>query len=157
MTDVVAGARAPAFHLPSTDGDASLDGLLAGGKRLVLAFFFEAGTPTCESEVAMLKDAHEMFADLNANVLAVSADTLEAQAAFAKRLGGVPFPLASDTALDATRAYGVVDEGDPRRSRRAAFVIGSDGSVVLAVPHLQPSNVSQVEAIIEALGRNTTA
>lgn len=149
---IAAGDRAPDFGLPSTEGDVSLQGLLDGGSKLVLAFYAEDGTPSCRTQVAMLKDAHEMVTEFGARVVAVSADSLEAHAAFAEALGGVPFALASDASLAVARAYGVVDEGDARRSRRAVFVIGADGVVALALPHFQPGNVAQFEAIFAALG-----
>jgi len=149
---VAAGAKAPGFRLPSTDGEVTLDGLVASGERLVLAFYFEDGTPSCQTELTMLRDAHEMITEMRGRVLAVSADGLESHAAFAERLGGLPFPLACDGELAAARAYGVVDEGDARRARRSVFVIDGDGTVLLAVPHFQPANLSQVEAVFAALG-----
>ncbi|MEX2247535.1 MAG: redoxin domain-containing protein [Dehalococcoidia bacterium] len=145
-----AGTKAPPFSLPSTNGDVSLDDLLRDG-RLVLAFYTEDGTPTCQTEIAMLKDAQEMLREFGASVIAVSADSVASHEAFAERLGGVPFPLASDASLAAARAYGVVDEGDPRRSRRAIFVIDRDGTVLLAL-HFQPNSLAQIEAIFTVLG-----
>jgi peroxiredoxin len=117
-----------------------------------VAFYFEDGTPSCESELAVLKDAHEALTGLRARVVAISADSLESHIAFAERLGGLPFPLASDPDLEAARAWAVVDEGDTRRSRRAAFVVGADGTIMLAVPRVQPNNLAQFEAIFAALG-----
>jgi peroxiredoxin Q/BCP len=153
MSDAPAvGARAPEFTLPSTGGDVSLASLLAGGHRALVAFYFEDGTPSCQTEIAALRDAHEMLTDMRARVVAISADSLESHAAFAERLGGVPFPLASDTSLDVTRRYGVVDDGDDRRARRAVFVVKADGTVALALPHFQPNNLAQIEAIFAALG-----
>jgi peroxiredoxin Q/BCP len=149
---IAAGDRAPEFTMPSTEGDVTLQGLIAGGSKLVLAFYAEDGTPSCRTQVAMLKDAHEMIGEFGARVLAVSADSLETHRAFAEQLGSVPFALASDSSLAAARAYGVVDEGDARRSRRAVFVIGADGIVALALPHFQPGNIAQFEAIFAALG-----
>lgn len=145
------GDIAPDFTLPSTDGEISLSGLLDGNRAAIVAFYFEDGTPTCENEVAMLKDAFETVREFSAGVVAISADSLDSHRSFAERLGGVPFPLASDTALQAAKAYGVVDEGDPRRSRRAVFVVGTDRKVSLAIPLFQPNNLSQVESILSAL------
>ena len=150
-----AGDRAPAFRLPSTDGDVSLDDLLTGGHCIVLAFYHEDATPSCQTEVSMLSEAHEMLTEFGARVIAVSADSVDSHRVFAERLGGVPFALASDETLAAARAYGVVDEGDPRRSRRAMFVIDRGGTVILAIPHFQPANLAQVEAIFAALGAET--
>jgi peroxiredoxin Q/BCP len=146
-----AGAQAPAFTFPSSDGDVTLSTLLGEGRRVVLAFFHEAGTPTCVTQIAMLKDTHEMISEFGGAIIAVSADTPDAQRRFAESLGGVPFPLASDVNLTAARAYGVVHEGEPRRSRRAVFVIDRDGTLVYVNSHFQPGNLSQVEAILAAL------
>jgi peroxiredoxin len=143
---------APDFTLPSTDGVISLSSLLGAAKAVVLAFYFEDGTPSCQTEITVLKDAYEMLTEFGASVVAVSADSLDSHSAFADRLGGVPFPLASDEHLIVAGAYGVIDEGDARRSRRAVFVIGSDGVVRLAIVPFQPSNLAQVEAIFAALG-----
>ena len=153
MTDSArAGEHAPLFHLRSTGGEVSLESLLSSGRRLVLAFYFEDATPSCETEITMLRDSFEMLDQFGASVLAVSADSIESHRAFAERLGGLPFPLASDTSLEAARAYGVIDEADSKRSRRAIFVIDRDGTLLLALPHFQPNNLAQVEAIFTALG-----
>jgi peroxiredoxin Q/BCP len=146
-----AGDPAPAFEMASTEGSVVLRDVLARG-RLVLAFYFQDATPACETEIGMLRDSHDMLREFGAGVLAVSADALESHRAFAERLGGLPFPLASDETLTAARAYGVVDEGDSRRSRRAVFVIERDGTLLLALPHFQPTNLAQVGAIFTALG-----
>jgi peroxiredoxin Q/BCP len=146
-----AGERAPDFALPSTEGEVSLAGLLAGGRRAIVAFYHEDATPSCESQLVMLRDAHEMLTEFGARVVAISADSLESHRAFAARLGGLPFPLASDSNRSAAAAYSVIDEGDGRRSRRAVFVIDRDGTVLLSLPHFQPASVSQVEAIFAAL------
>ncbi len=153
MPDAIrAGSRAPAFRLPSTDGDVSLDALLAGERRAVVAFYFEDGTPACETEVAMLRDSQEMLREFRAAAVAISADSIESHRAFVERIGGVTFPLASDADLAAARAYGVVDEGDTRRARRAIFVIDADGTVLLALVPFQPGSMAQVGAIFAALG-----
>ena len=147
-----AGDVAPPLRLASTQGEIALDDLRGQGRRVVLAFYTEDGTPTCQNEITMLKDAHELLREFGATVIGVSADDLESHRAFAQRLGGVPFPLAADTSLDAARAYGVIDESDGTRARRAVFVIDRDGLVMLALPHFQPGNLSQVEAMFNALG-----
>jgi peroxiredoxin Q/BCP len=124
---------------------------MAGASPLVLVFYFEDGTPTCETELSIFRDAQDMLEGAGARVVAISADSVESHEQFAARIGGLPFPLAADVALDATRAYGVVDEGDTRRSRRAVFVIAPDGTIRLSIPHFQPNNLGHVEQVFEAL------
>jgi len=149
---VAAGDRAPGFALPSTRGTIGLRELLDQGDRVVLAFYFEDGTPACASELAVLNDAYEMMREFGAAVLAVSADTLESHERFESRSGAFAFALASDTDGAVARAYGVIDDADPRRAQRAVFVIDRDGTVMLRIAPFQPSNLSQVEAIFSALG-----
>ena len=149
---VSAGDRAPAFSVETTDGARSLDELLADG-ALVLLFYTEDATPTCTAQVCGFRDEHEALRGLGANVLGVSADSLESHHRFVERIGGLPFPLAADAELALARAYGVVDE-EGKRSRRAVFVIGADGVVLEANPHYQPQVMEQFAAVFRALGMN---
>jgi peroxiredoxin Q/BCP len=148
---VDAGDRAPDFALPSTDGEVRLSDRLRDG-RVLLAFYTEDATPTCSTEIAALIDAYETIRQLGADVIAVSADSVESHRAFAERLGGLPFALASDADLTAAHAYGVVSEDDPRRSRRALFVIEQDGRVAHAANPFSPSSLAQLEGALRALG-----
>lgn len=144
------GDQAPDFTLPSAAGDVRLCHLWDGGK-VVLAFYAEDNTPLCSSEVAMLRDDYDVIRELGAEVVAVSADSLESHAEFASRIGGVTFPLLSDSGLEAARAYGVADDAG-KRSRRAVFVIDVGGRILHAEPWFQPGNPGQYEAIFRALG-----
>lgn len=147
---VEVGALAPDFDVETTEGLCSLKQLLAHG-RLVLLFYSEDATPTCTTQVCSFRDEYSTLSELGATVLAVSADSLESHRRFAERVGGLPFPLASDHELAMARAYDVVDE-DGNRSRRAAFVIASDGVVVEAVQRYSPGAVDHFAAVFRALG-----
>jgi len=118
---------------------------------VLLAFYYEDATPLCSNEVSMLKDDYEVVRELGAEVIAVSADGVDSHRAFSERLGGVPFPLASDESLEAAKAFGVVDDSG-KRSRRAVFVIDRGGKLSHAERWFQPGNPSQYEAIFRALG-----
>ena len=144
------GALAPDFKLPSTQGALRLSDLTAGGK-VVLAFYQEDNTPLCASALSVLKEDYDLVRQLHAEVVAVSADGLETHEEFARRLGGLPFPLVSDRHLEAARAYGVLDDRG-RRSRRAVFIIDKGGAVLHVVPWFQPGNPIQYEEIFTALG-----
>ena len=146
----VPGDPAPRFTLPTTAGELSLDDLRARGK-VILAFYAEDATPLCSTQVSMLRDDYDSVRELGASVLAVSADSLDSHRQFAERLGGLPFPLASDEDLTVARLYNVVDE-EAKRSNRAVFVVDEDGIIAHAEPWFQPGNPSQFEAIFRALG-----
>jgi len=147
---VSAGDRAPDFTVETTEGTRSLGDLLTAGP-LVLVFYSEDATPTCTTQVSSFRDEYDTLRGLGAQVLAVSADTLESHQRFADRLEGVPFPLAADPDLTLARAYDVVDE-EGKRSRRAVFVIGTDGMVTEAIQHYQPGVMDQFASVFRALG-----
>jgi len=144
------GEQAPNFRLPSTKGEITLSDLTSKGKVL-LAFYSEDDTPLCASELSVLKEDYEIIQQLGAEVVGISADSLESHRDFEQRLGGLPFPLASDEKLEAIKAYGVANESG-KRSRRAIFVIDKGGTVLHQITWFQPGNPSQYEEIFLALG-----
>ena len=148
MVDV--GDPAPDFTLPGTEGNVRLSEVWSRAK-VVLAFYTEDNTPLCSNEIAMLRDDYELVRELGADVVAVSADSVESHRGFAERLGGVPFALVSDEGLEAAQAYGVADDAG-KRSQRAVFVIDEGGIVLYAEGWFQPGNPAQYEAVFRALG-----
>ncbi len=56
--------------------------------------------------ISSLKEEYGTIVELGADLIGVSADSLESHAAFCGALGGCPFPLASDADLSVARAYG---------------------------------------------------
>jgi peroxiredoxin Q/BCP len=147
---VSVGDQAPDFTLPSTAGLLRLSDLWLD-RRVVLAFYTEDGTPGCSQELRQLMAEYETIRAAGAEVVAVSADSLEAHRAFCRALGGCPFPLVSDPELVAARLYDVVGE-DGKRSRRAVFVIDRGGRIIHQIPWYQPESTAQFLGIFEALG-----
>ena len=145
------GEKAPNFRLPSTKGEANLSLILGCKKRVVLAFYIEAGTPSCSQMILAFRDEFAILQELGVYVLGVSADTLLTQRNFEKNMGGFPFPLVSDETLETARRYQVLSD-DGKRSRRAVFVIGEDGTIIHSIPWYQPGNPGQFLGIFQALG-----
>ena len=144
------GRQAPDFTLPTTMGTLSLADLIAQGK-VVLSFYAEDATPVCTAQINAFKEGYETMVEFGAQLLAISADSLESHQAFAKRIGGVPFPLASDEQLEVSTLYGVVDEVS-KRSRRAVFVVDEYGMLLLANPSYNPGNPAQYASVFKSLG-----
>ena len=144
------GDRAPTFALPTASGELRLEEALKLGK-VVLAFYTEDGTPACMQQLGSFRDEYGTIKELGAQVIGISSDPLESHAEMDRRLGGLPFPLASDAELEVARLYGVVDDSG-KRSHRAVFVIDTDGAVVHSIPWYQPGNTSQFLDVFSALG-----
>jgi alkyl hydroperoxide reductase subunit AhpC len=109
--------------------------------RWVILFFYPADfTFVCPTEIRGFQARLAEFDGLGAQVLAVSVDEVDSHRRWATELGGVAFPLLSDPARTACRAYGVLNEEDGR-AFRATFVIAPAGTVAYVV--VSPMNVGR--------------
>lgn len=88
--------------------------------------------------------------DLGAEILAISADSLESHKRFDERLGGVPFPMLSDEELRVIDLYGVAKE-ERTGPRRSIFVVDTDGRLLYVNPRYDVSSPAQYKEILDAL------
>ena len=151
------GSKAPNFTLLNTKREkVSLSDLK--GKKVVLAFFPAAFTGVCEKEMCTFRDSLAALNGLNAEVLGVSVDAPFSNAAFAEK-NKLNFPLLSDYAREAVRAYGVelndfANMPGYTAAKRSVFVIDGDGTVRYAWagpnPGVEPSYDEVKKAVAEA-------
>jgi len=146
MTSIppLVGERIAPFTLSTPEGEITIPD--PGGRDVLLMFFVEAGTPLCTAQVSAIARDAESLTEANARVVAVSTDPPDRQQAFAETLGLREVMLASDENGNVARRLGVYDE-TTRRARRAAFVIGGDGTVKVALPWYNPNNSEQYAAL----------
>lgn len=119
------GDSAPSFTLPSTGGgEASLSDY--AGKPLVLVFYPGDDTPVCTKQLNSYNDDLSQFEALDAQVVAISAQSVESHEKFALK-HGFRFPLLADTDKVVAAAYGTLGPlGFPRRS---VFIVDREGIV----------------------------
>lgn len=119
------GERAPDFTLPGTNN--SLHSLSDfAGKPLVLVFYPGDDTPVCTRQLNSYNEGIEQFAELDAQVVAISAQDVLSHDAFSSK-HGFTFPLLADVNKDVAGRYGTLGPlGFPRRS---VFIIDADGIV----------------------------
>ena len=126
------GDQAPHFEVLADDGRKVT---LADyrGKHLILYFYPKANTPGCIHEANGFRNMFADFQAQNAEIAGVSADAVEAQSKFSKKLN-LNFPLLADTEFELIEAYGA------RRMKsflgksylgivRSTVLIGPDGKV----------------------------
>ncbi|HEY7142554.1 MAG TPA: peroxiredoxin [Methylomirabilota bacterium] len=135
-------APAPDLALDGTaDGQTRRYRLSDFRGRWVVLFFYPADfTFVCPTEIRGFQARRAEFARRGCEILGVSVDHVESHRAWAAELGGVAFPLLSDPAREAARAYQVLDETEDR-AFRATFIIGPDGLVAYFV--VSPMNVGR--------------
>lgn len=100
------GDRAPDFTLPSQMGDTVTLSEYFGKKNIVLYFYPKDESPGCTREACKFRDSYEQLTNLGAEVLGVSAQSVESHKSFATHYG-LPFLLLSDTDNKVRRLYGV--------------------------------------------------
>lgn len=128
------GDTAPAFQLFNIDKkEVSLEDYK--GKNLVMLFFPLAFTSVCTTELCSMRDNMTDYAELDAEVVAISVDSLFTLDKF-KKAENLSFPLLSDFNKEVSAAYGVLYEnfvlGMKGVSKRSAFVIDKEGKIQYA-------------------------
>jgi peroxiredoxin Q/BCP len=102
--ELEAGQPAPRFTAKTQDGT-DFDLASRTGKWTVLYFYPKAGTPGCTKEASAFRDNIALIRDQGADVLGISTDTVESQAAFHKEQQLV-FTLLADPDGAVTEQYG---------------------------------------------------
>ena len=152
------GTKAPDFTLKSMTAEGLKDIKLSanfGSKRTVLLFFPLAFTGVCTQELCDVTGGISAYADLGADVIAISVDSPFAQEAWAK-VNKITVTLASDLNKTVIKAYDVVFPmlaGVGDTAARAAFVIGKDGVVKYAEQTATPKDLPNFAAIKAALAK----
>lgn len=150
------GSKAPDFTLKSKTADGLVDIKLSdnfGKKQTVLLFFPLAFTGVCTDEMCDITSGLSAYADLGAEVIAISVDSPFAQEAWAKQ-HKIGITIVSDLNKETTKAYdvlfpGLAGIGDT--SARAAFVIGKDGVIKYAEQTPTPKDLPNFAAVKAAL------
>lgn len=139
------GDNAPNFTLPSQMGDEVTLSEYIGKKNVVLYFYPKDETRGCTREACEFRDRYDVFTNLGAEVIGVSAQSVESHKSFATH-HGLPFLLLSDEKNEVRKLYGVsatmgIIPG------RVTFIIDKKG----VVRHIFSSQFQPEKHIKEAL------
>lgn len=152
MVTLKEGDKAPAFSGHDQDGNKiSLSDYK--GKKLVLYFYSEAGSPTCTIESCNLRDNYSMLTKKGLSVLGVSPDDAGKQKKFALKYK-LPFPLIADTSNDILEKYGVWDQKklfgrEYMGVLRTTFIIDEKG--IIQKIFFKPTNKMHAQEIVKSL------
>ena len=145
------GDKAPAFTGKDQNGK-RISLADYKGKKLVLYFYSEAGSPTCTIESCNLRDNYSLLKKNGFEVVGVSPDDESTQKKFEIKYK-LPFPLIADTSHDILEKFGVWDQKklfgrEYMGVLRTTFVIDEKG--VIRRLFLKPKNIAHAEEIIAA-------
>ncbi len=126
--DMRVGAVAPDFRLPDTEGGSwRLSEQLRQGP-VVLFFYPTAMTIGCTAQTCHFRDLAKEFASVGAQRVGVSSSELPLQQQFSAA-NDLDFPLLADSEGTVATMYGARRTFSARPTKRATYVIGSDGGV----------------------------
>ena len=145
----------PDFELPDQTGTTrTLTGLLAGGP--VTLFFYPAAlTYGCTKESCHFRDLQKEFADVGAQRVGISADSVEKQKQFSDT-HSFDFPLLSDPDRAVAEVFGVKRGSGPVPVKRHTFVIDTDRTVI-GVVKSELSMQKHADRALEILRRRAPA
>ncbi len=133
------GHQAPEFEMEAVLGEGeglnrfgkvSLKELKEAGKWTVLYFYPLDFTFVCPTEIKTFNSLYPKFKELNAELIAVSTDSVFSHLAWQGRpdLGRLDHPHASDLNHEVSEAYGVLDY-EKGLAWRGTFIIAPDGTL----------------------------
>ena len=150
MAKLKVGDRAPDFELPGTGGKTYRLGDYRG-RKLILAFYPGDFTAVCTRQFCSYRDDGERLDGLGAEVLGISAQSVESHERFVKEKS-LNVPLLADEDKEVARAYGVT--AGPV-VRRATFIVDEEGVVRharVSLTSLGYDSVADLEAALERAG-----
>ncbi len=130
------GDIAPEFAALSHEGvQISLSSMR--GKKVLLWFYPEADTPGCSLEGRGFRDHQEYYDDNGIQIVGVSFDPIERNAAFVAK-HGFKFPLLSDADRKVALAYGACTDAKAQYAERMSFLIDEDGKIARTYDRVDP-------------------
>lgn len=150
------GDKAPSFKLKNQDAKSiSLSDMK--GKPVVLYFYPKDDTSGCTKEACNFRDEFPKFGKLKAEIIGVSADSVESHKKFAGKYK-LPFNLLSDEKKEVVEKYGVWQEKSMYGKKymgiiRTTFIIDSSGKINKIFPKVKVDEHNQevMEALKELL------
>jgi len=146
------GDKAPSFKLKNQDAKTiSLSDFK--GKPVVLYFYPKDDTSGCTKEACNFRDEFPKFGKMKAEIIGVSADSVESHKKFAQKYK-LPFNLLSDEKKEILEKYGVWQEKSMYGRKymgivRTTVIIDSSGKIRNIFPKVKVDNHNQ--EVMEAL------
>ena len=129
MENLTVGSSVPKFELKDQNGNLfSLDSVLSK-KNLVIYFYPKDDSPGCTEQACSFRDQFEVFADADAIIIGISAQSVESHFEFAKK-HRLNFTLLSDPGNKVRKLFGVPGNLFGLIPGRVTYIINKEGKVV---------------------------
>lgn len=108
MVTLQAGDKVPAFSGTDEQGN-KISSASLNGKKYILYFYPQDGTPTCTVQACNLRDNFAALRKAGWEVIGISPDTAQQHGKFITK-HKLPFPLIADTDQKMLKQFGVWDK-----------------------------------------------
>lgn len=123
------GDPLPSFSLVDQNGKEWKTKDHLGKGPLVIYFYPKDDTPGCTAEACSFRDEFEVFEEMGAQVVGISADSPESHLNFAKK-HRLPFTLLSDEQKKVRQQFGVKGDLFGLLPGRETFVFSKEGKLI---------------------------
>jgi peroxiredoxin Q/BCP len=146
------GDKAPDFELTDQNGKPFALSEIIGKQSLVIFFYPKAHTPGCTKEACKFRDEFEVFTDLDAMVIGISADSPESHTEFIEKYN-LPFTLLSDAEDAVRKQFGVKGKFMDVIPGRVTFIADKQGVIQYVFDSMSNAeqHVEEAKKILETL------
>ncbi|MUP14221.1 peroxiredoxin [Ancylomarina euxinus] len=146
MKKIEVGSKVPIFKLNDQNGELFKLETVLGRKNLVIYFYPKDDSPGCTKEACSFRDQFEAFADADAMIIGISAQSEESHLEFAKK-HRLNYTLLSDTGNKVRQLFGVPASFFGLIPGRVTYVVNKEGEIA----YLFNSQIQAEKHVDEAL------
>lgn len=128
MEKLVIGSTVPKFELRDQHGQLFSINSVLGKKNLVIYFYPKDDSPGCTKEACSFRDQFEVFAEADALIIGISAQSVKSHLEFAEK-HRLNYTLLSDTGNKVRKLFGVPGNLFGLIPGRVTYVINKEGKV----------------------------
>lgn len=128
MKKIDLGSDVPLFELLDQNGDLFKIETVLGKKNLVIYFYPKDDSPGCTKEACSFRDQFEVFADADAMIIGISAQSASSHFEFAKK-HRLNYTLLSDTGNQVRKLFGVPTTFFGLIPGRVTYVVNKEGKI----------------------------
>ena len=146
MSKLEVGSGIPEFQLKDQDGNLFDINSILGKKNLVIYFYPKDETAGCTKEACSFRDSFEVFKEEDAEVIGISADSVESHRNFREH-HHLPFTLLSDPDNQVRELFGVPNSMLGMVPGRVTYIADKKG----IIRHIFNSQINPEKHVTTAL------
>ena len=129
MKKIEVGSKVPIFELKDQNGELFKLEAVLGKKNLVIYFYPKDDSPGCTKEACSFRDQFKVFADADAIIIGISAQSVESHLKFAKK-HRLNYTLLSDIGNGVRKLFGVPSSFFGLIPGRVTYVVNKEGKIM---------------------------